>query len=353
MSGGGDQREPEANSEESPLDTVFFTPREGRLRTPWRLGVWLVALVLASTGGLFVQRAIGAIPPDGAPRAVAAVVGAIGMYAIITAATLLVARRLDHRPLRGLGLGGEDFRATLTLGLVLGILMTTVVFLVGLASGLVDVLDVLVAAPTASIVPGATEPIQTVGDLQPLTVIALMALFFVAVGVAEEVLVRGYLLTNVAEGLADRGPITPGRSVALATLLTGGLFGVLHLANPNATVRSAVLIAAVGVVLGWTYAATGDLGVPIGIHITWNFTLGSIYGFPVSGLAPPAAVFGIERTGSDLLTGGAFGPEAGLIVVLPLALAVAITAWWVRRRAGSVTLVDRIARRQSRVNHER
>ena len=64
-----------------------------------------------------------------------------------------------------------------------------------------------------------------------------------------------------------------------------------------------------------------DLGFPIGVHFTWNFFQGPVYGFEVSGMS----IKGIVRqqlNGSDWLTGGAFGLEGSVITVVVI-LAVA------------------------------
>ena len=54
-----------------------------------------------------------------------------------------------------------------------------------------------------------------------------------------------------------------------------------------------------------------------------------IFGFPVSGLD----MFTLTRitvSGPELVTGGAFGPEAGLIIVPALALGTALIYWYTK-----------------------
>lgn len=325
-------------------ETLFVHSREGRLRTPWRLLAWFVAIVVAGTVGAAIQTGLAASAPTDVVAGLLTVVGAVALYVLLGLATVTVAHVVDRRDPSGLGLGGSGFRRSLAVGLALGVAMTTVVFLVGRAGGMARVVDVLVLDPAAGVVPGASVAAATLSPLGPLAVVALLVPFFVAVGVVEEILVRGYLLTNLAEGLSGIGPVTERGSIAIAVAATSGLFGALHLANPHAGLRSAAAITAIGVVFGWTYAVTGDLGIPIGVHVTWNLTLAAVWGFPVSGLAVPASVFATEVTGPALVTGGAFGPEAGLVMAVPLALAVLVTAWWTRQSAGGVTIQTDIAR---------
>ena len=70
------------------------------------------------------------------------------------------------------------------------------------------------------------------------------------------------------------------------------------------------------------FVRTGQLWLPIGLHIGWNFFQSSVFGFPVSGLDRPG-LLDITVSGPELWTGGAFGPEAGLIV-LPICLLGAV-----------------------------
>ena len=136
---------------------------------------------------------------------------------------------------------------------------------------------------------------------------------FLVVAVAEEVMFRGIVFRMID----DRW----GTVVAL--LVSALIFGFVHIANDNATVWSSVAIAVeAGLLLGAAYKWSGTLWVPIGIHWSWNYFQGPVFGFAVSGNGTQSLINPVIQ-GSDWLTGGTFGAEASLpAFVLGLALAI-------------------------------
>ncbi len=136
------------------------------------------------------------------------------------------------------------------------------------------------------------------------------------VAITEETLVRGFIfrLTEIIGGTWT------------GVVLSAVLFGAAHAFNHGATLVSDVAIALeAGVLLAAAYSVTGRLWLPIGLHLGWNFTEGSVFGMSVSGGQVKAAVIRVTLTGPDILTGGAFGPEASIVaVVLCFGLALAL-----------------------------
>jgi hypothetical protein len=130
------------------------------------------------------------------------------------------------------------------------------------------------------------------------------------------------------------------RAVAagVAVLLSSVVFGAAHLLNPNATLVSTAGISLAGIFLAVGYVLTDELAIPVGLHVTWNLFQGGVYGFPVSGLGIDANVVDTAETGPDLFTGGAFGPEAGLLGVLGTVLGTVLVVAYVRWRYGEVRL---------------
>jgi uncharacterized protein len=131
----------------------------------------------------------------------------------------------------------------------------------------------------------------------------------------------------------------PRGAVLVAWVLSSVFFGLLHANNPNATFVSTLNIVLAGLMLGFGYVISGELAIPIGLHITWNLFQGAVYGFPVSGFGPFGATFlATQQTGPDLWTGGPFGPEAGLLSPFVMLLGILLIALWTRLRTGKISL---------------
>jgi membrane protease YdiL (CAAX protease family) len=130
--------------------------------------------------------------------------------------------------------------------------------------------------------------------------------FMAAAATTEELLFRGVLFRIVEERAGTW----------LALLLTGVVFGAMHLANPDATVQGAGAIAIeAGFMLAACYAAVRSLWVTIGLHFGWNFALGGIFSLAVSGNGTSKGLLDVAISGPRLYTGGAFGPELGVATV--------------------------------------
>ena len=315
------------------------TDESGRLRAPWRLLVQylsyrVVAALLVNLGvvsWLLVRSGPGVLTSWG--RSVSDLIGyseifLISNLASVAAALLtvwLAGRLLDRRSFRDFGFRLDaGWWLDLFFGMVLGALLMTGIFLTQLVLGWAKVTGSFEAAGGSAGAPFA------LAILLPLAA-------FVCVGVAEETVFRGYGLRNAAEGLGSI--LGPRVAVLAAWGLTSLFFGMLHAFNPNATVLSTVNIVLAGVLLGIGYVLTGQLAIPIGLHVTWNFFQGNVFGFPVSGLEPVGAVFlSIGQDGPVIWTGGAFGPEGGLLVTAAIPAGCLLISAWVRLRYGRLDI---------------
>jgi hypothetical protein len=178
-------------------------------------------------------------------------------------------------------------------------------------------------------------------------------LAYVLVGVQEEVFFRGFLIKNMAEGL--HLPHISSKTAVLVTYLFISLFfGFAHAFNQNATLVSSFNLSLIGLLLGLGFVLTGELAIPIGLHIAWNFAQGYVFGFPVSGSATNLSLLATVQGGPAVWTGGAFGPEGGLMgLVAALLGVVLIYAWvrWVRGRASVEAELAQYSPLQQKARH--
>jgi len=148
---------------------------------------------------------------------------------------------------------------------------------------------------------------------------ALPGLVAVAVAGAltEELMFRGLILQAVE---ALRGPRT-------ALVVSALLFGLLHLANPGATVWSSLAVAVeAGGVMGAAFLWRRSLWLVTALHASWN-GLEQLVGIPVSGHVDPSLLVTTTH-GPALLTGGDFGLEAS---VVPVVLSLVLITCFLRR----------------------
>ncbi len=134
-----------------------------------------------------------------------------------------------------------------------------------------------------------------------------MFMMFLAVAVGEEMILRGVVFRWIDERW----------NTGVALLVSAILFGWMHISNDNATWWSSLAITIeAGLLLGAAYKWSGTLWVPIGIHWAWNYTQGNIFGLAVSGTNAGTTMLTTTVGGPEIITGGAFGPEASIISVI-------------------------------------
>ena len=169
---------------------------------------------------------------------------------------------IDRKPLMSLGLKYEGFQQDFKFGLILGAGLIAIGFFSLFILGYVRV-----------------ESFSF-----PFLDIVLYFILFVVVAFHEEIMLRGYILRSLMESM--------NRYLALA--ISSLIFMTVHLLNPNISFLGAVNLFLAGIVLGIYYVHKSNLWLPIGMHLTWNFFQGPIFGFEVSGIKSQSL---IKQTG--------------------------------------------------------
>jgi len=154
----------------------------------------------------------------------------------------------------------------------------------------------------------------------PLTSPSAASFLFTAVvllfgAVGEEMLFRGYGFQAMIPAFGTWGTVLP----------MGVLFGAAHSTNANVTYFGLLNTVAWGVLLGFAVLKSGDLWLAIGIHFGWNFTL-PLFGVNVSGFTMRLTGYSYEWLIDGLWSGGAYGPEGGVLCSLVLLLLIGFFA---------------------------
>jgi membrane protease YdiL (CAAX protease family) len=278
------------------LTNIFISPDEPRLRAGWRLAIHTIGynlLLICITAPLVAPILFLGISP-----ANLALNEAIAIFAI-TISVFLARHFLDKRSIPSLGLKLDTWMLIdILFGILITFLMMGLIYLIEWSFGWLEFDGFAWQVDEISRV--------ILNTLQYLGI-------FILVGWNEELLFRGYRLQNLSDGL---NPIW-------GVLISSLWFGIAHLANPNtdAKIFVAIGIFLAGVFLSYGYLSTRQLWFPIGLHLGWNFFEGVGFGFPVSGLD----IYHLTRitvAGPKLWTGGAFGPEAGLVLLPGILLGI-------------------------------
>jgi uncharacterized protein len=269
------------------------------LSAPLRL-VWTVLLLTAVNAVLNQLNIARAAPPSES-------VAWVYRNVLVALGVLWVSLHLlEGKRFRDAGLAAHRAPGDLVKGFLLGAVLLSVVVgtLALLGSYRIDGLFPL---------PSGSGRVERFG-------LATLLLFLAAL--TEEVKLRAILFRLLEQCL--------GTWVALG--LSAAAFGFAHWNNPGATIWSSLAIAIEGgVLLAALYAATRSLWIPIGVHWGWNLLEGPVWGTGVSGNQVGALFRGVI-SGPAWLTGGDFGPEAGVPALIVGVIAGVLAVVWMVRR---------------------
>lgn len=239
---------------------------------------------------------------------------------------LIATKWPDKRPLRNFGFRFKrawwrDFG----IGLLLGAILAGLIFAFALAAGWIKI--------TGTFQPANYGPLW-IGLLS-------YGVVFICVGIYEEMLFRGYILRNLAEGLRSKF-LNPKVALLAAYIISSVMFGLWHLSNPNSSLASTVALVASGLGLGLAFILTGELAIPIGIHMTYDFFLGNVFGFHDSSLGRLPSIITIQQ-GPVWLRGSITIWDSALVDVAAVVFSCVLIALWVRKTRGFIKLEETLA----------
>ncbi|NDI34394.1 CPBP family intramembrane glutamic endopeptidase [Chengkuizengella sediminis] len=143
--------------------------------------------------------------------------------------------------------------------------------------------------------------------------LALALVIFILTAVNEELFCRGYL----------QGLFKYHYGAWPAILSSSFIFAGLHMLNLSVFDSPIPLINIflAGVLLAVSREVSGGLWMPIGIHLTWNYFQGNIFGFEVSGNEVNSLIKN-HTQGLEFINGGLFGAEGSVVATFVLLVAI-------------------------------
>lgn len=139
---------------------------------------------------------------------------------------------------------------------------------------------------------------------------AFWGVFFIAVGLFEEFLLRGYTQFTLTQGIG----FWP------AAVLLSTIFAALHYGNPGETWVGLLAVAVIGLFFCLTVRRTGNLWFAVGFHASWDWGESYLYSVPDSGGMVTGHLLRSSFHGSPWITGGSVGPEGSVLVFVVIGL---------------------------------
>jgi membrane protease YdiL (CAAX protease family) len=297
----------------------ILNPQTGLLRAGWRAAIFIA--LLNSPYLIYGLLQKPAETPVAAPVvAVDVSPGTILTYAVLVAWAVAVSwiclRFLEKMKLPAVGFAlHEGWFGDVLKGCAVGGLMIASIIALQIAGG----------GSRLSFNPILRQGQGGVNWAGIRTVAAEMAAALVLLILAaafEELIFRGYAFQTLLRGAPAIVPI----------LLFSIYFGWAHWNNPNRTLFSTANTTLAGVWLSIAYLRTRNLWFPTALHFAWNWTMGVLFGIPISGLQIERPLLVTSSDGPVWLTGGDYGSEGGAAatVVLIAAIALIWRARWLR-----------------------
>jgi membrane protease YdiL (CAAX protease family) len=265
--------------------TDLFIDRHKELRVGWRL---LSFFVLVAIGLLALALPLKMLGARGD------LVGRLVGLAATLGASYAMTRFVNKKPFGAIGLSlHRNMFREFGIGCLLGFLMISGIFILELMSGYISVVW------------------RGYSFLECVKVLGFSLVSFAIAAFLEEVFFRGYAFQTLIQWV----------TFLPSMLVFSVFFAFSHYANPNITTLSVVNIALAGIWLSIAYMKTRSLWLPFGLHVSWNFSQTSLYSFPTSGGSlSDQRLSDLVQTGPEWITGGAFGPEGGILATLALIL---------------------------------
>jgi hypothetical protein len=286
---------------EIPELRLFYGPQG--LRAGWSLLAFAMLVYLLLQGfELMIGRYVR-IGSDGTLPALSALLMELAQFVPVVVATAILAK-FEGRSLTFYGLKGRARGRRFLAGLGCGFAAISVLVMV------LRQLGYLVLEGRA------------IGGGRALREAVVWGGVFLLVGLAEEMMFRGYAQFTLTRGLG----------FWWGAVLIAVAFGLVHSINGGETPVGLVAVGAVGLVFCLSLWYTGSLWWAVGFHAAWDWGESYFYGTADSGMVAEGHLFREHPVGKILWSGGSTGPEGSVLIFALLAvMAVMMVVWWGRR----------------------
>jgi uncharacterized protein len=145
-------------------------------------------------------------------------------------------------------------------------------------------------------------------------------LVFILVALREEFRARGYALFTLSAGIG----FWP------AAIISSALFGYGHRGNSGEDWIGLVNAGLAGLLFCFLLRRSGDLWLPIGFHVAFDWGETYFYGVADSGNVTPGHLLNSASAGPAWLSGGTVGPEGSVLCTVLLIVVWMLCVAWLR-----------------------
>lgn len=270
----------------------LFKNRLGYFRAGWRILIFLGMTIVCFIPVAGLLKLWDVLSPDKAGTggsdeftSLVMIIFYLGLDVAIILGSWLTLRWIDKRPYALLGF---DFNRgawkEFLKGFLLGFINFLIIFLILKCSGVIE------------------TQFSTL-NLSLFKGILIYFITFTVAAVFEELFNRGYIFQALIEGTR----------AWIAVMIISLLFVAGHSTNTGFSWNNAVFFFIHSILYCLLYIKTGSIWTPIGFHLSWNWTQGSIFGMNVSGTVMKNTLLTTKPIGPEILSGGEFGAEASII----------------------------------------
>lgn len=218
----------------------------------------------------------------------------LGAFIVPIIVALFVITKVEKRSLRGIGFTRENIVSSLIKGFILGFGMFVLVVIIGMALGQYSFAGY---------------------DFSSLNLAVPYIIVFIIQPFAEEIYTRGWIIPLFSKNY----------SVFVAILVSTLFFVVGHVGNNGFNLVSIISLILFSILLSILFLKADNIWICGALHSAWNFTQSYLLGFNVSGIET-SSILHFSQTTPNIINGGVYGPEAGLISLLVTFLAI-IFVW--------------------------